>query len=56
MHHWIIGRRGERAAGRPETSIGAHVGGRNQGTIGICLIGGHGSNTRDRLEDGFTSA
>ena len=55
-YHHLIGRRGERAPGRPETAIGAHVIGRNQGTIGICLIGGHGSSERDRFADHFTQA
>ena len=55
-YHHLIGRGGEHATGRPETVIGAHVIGRNQGTIGICLIGGHGSSERDRFADHFTEA
>jgi hypothetical protein len=55
-YHWIIGRGGERAAGRSENEIGAHVAGRNQGTIGICLIGGHGASEHDRFGDHFTPA
>ena len=55
-YHHLIGRNGEHAVGRPETAIGAHVAGRNSGTIGICLIGGHGSSERDRFSDHFTEA
>jgi len=55
-YHHLIGRGGERAAGRPETTVGAHVVGRNSGTIGICLIGGHGSSEHDQFEDHFTPA
>ena len=40
----------------PETAIGAHVIGRNVGTIGICLIGGHGASAHDRFADHFTPA
>ena len=55
-YHHLIGRGGEHAAGRPETAIGAHVAGRNNGTVGICLIGGHGSSEHDRFADHFTKA
>ena len=55
-YHHLIGRKGEHAVGRPETATGAHVPGRNNGTIGICLIGGHGSSERDRFTDQFTKA
>lgn len=53
-YHWLIDRDGTLLAGRPETQIGAHVVGRNQGTIGVCLIGGHGSSETDRAEENFT--
>lgn len=39
-YHWVIGRDGNVEAGRPETQVGAHVGGQNTGKIGICCIGG----------------
>ena len=55
-YHHVIGRGGERATGRPETAIGAHVIGRNAGTIGICLLGGHGASAHDRFADHFTPA
>lgn len=53
-YHWVIGRSGELRPGRAETVIGAHVQGRNAGTIGICLIGGHGSAETDAPERHFT--
>lgn len=55
-YHWIIDRAGNRIAGRPETQQGAHVAGHNRGSIGICLMGGHGSTENDRFEDHFTPA
>lgn len=54
-YHWIIDRDGKVLAGRPETVIGAHAVGHNAGTIGICLIGGHGSAETDRFVYHFTS-
>lgn len=54
-YHWLIDRDGALLAGRPETLIGAHVIGRNQGTIGICLIGGFGSAETDRAEQHFSA-
>lgn len=53
-YHWIIDRNGDVMPGRPETVVGAHVQGRNSGTIGICLIGGHGSSENDRFAQHFT--
>ena len=54
-YHYIIGRQGRIAQGRPESQIGAHVKGQNRGSIGICLIGGHGSNSDDEATDHFTA-
>jgi len=53
-YHWIIDRDAQVAAGRPETRVGAHVQGYNTGSIGICLIGGHGANENDAFLDNFT--
>ena len=53
-YHWIIDRDGQIAPGRPETVKGSHVRGYNDRSLGICLIGGHGSNATDRFEDHFT--
>ncbi len=55
-YHWIIDRDGKVLAGRPETVIGAHTVGKNAGSIGICLIGGHGSAETDSFNDHFTRA
>lgn len=53
-YHFLIDRDGTIAKGRPMERDGAHVRGRNRGTIGISLIGGHGSNENDVFEDNFT--
>ena len=55
-YHWLIDRDGTVASGRAETVIGAHVVGRNAGTIGISLFGGHGSSETDRFAENFTAA
>ncbi|MDD2867707.1 N-acetylmuramoyl-L-alanine amidase [Neomegalonema sp.] len=55
-YHWLVGRDGSVLPGRPETQIGAHVRGRNSGTLGICLIGGHGSAASDRFADHYLPA
>lgn len=39
-YHYVIRRDGLIEQGRPETMVGAHVGGQNTGKIGICCIGG----------------
>lgn len=53
-YHWVIDRDGHVLAGRDEDVPGAHVRGRNSGTIGICLLGGFGGSADDRFEDHFT--
>lgn len=55
-YHWLIDRDGKVAKGRPMTVVGAHVAGRNTGTIGISLFGGHGSAETDKFSDNFTPA
>lgn len=55
-YHWIIDRDGTVLPGRAETVIGAHVAGHNSGTIGICLVGGYGSNEKDAFSKHFTPA
>ena len=55
-YHWLIDLDGQRASGRPETEIGAHVVDHNRGTIGICLIGGFWADADDQFGDHFTSA
>ncbi|MEE2860873.1 MAG: N-acetylmuramoyl-L-alanine amidase [Pseudomonadota bacterium] len=53
-YHWIIDRDGKVLPGRTETEIGAHTVGKNSGTIGICLLGGHGSSETDAFLENFT--
>ncbi|MCB5411765.1 peptidoglycan recognition protein family protein [Pseudogemmobacter faecipullorum] len=55
-YHWLIDRDGSVTAGRGEHEIGSHVSGHNAGTIGICLIGGHGSAEGDLFARHFTKA
>lgn len=55
-YHFVIDRDGTIGMGRPLDVVGAHVKGHNEGTIGICLIGGHGSDANDKFEDHFTPA
>lgn len=38
-YHWVVERSGPPRAGRPADRAGAHVGGMNADSIGICLIG-----------------
>ena len=38
-YHFLVDRVGNIYQGRPETVIGAHVGGANTGNIGVCLLG-----------------
>lgn len=54
-YHYLIDRDGTVATGRPLEQVGAHVAGRNTGTIGISLFGGHGSAATDRFSDNFTA-
>jgi N-acetyl-anhydromuramyl-L-alanine amidase AmpD len=53
-YHWFIGRDGRVLPGRPESEEGAHVVGSNEDSIGVCLIGGHGSDATDDFADHFT--
>lgn len=39
-YHWFIRRDGTVEQGRPESQVGAHVGGQNSGKIGVCCAGG----------------
>ena len=53
-YHFLIDRNGITVAGRPIEKVGAHTQGRNTGTIGVALFGGHGSAATDRFRDHFT--
>jgi hypothetical protein len=54
-YHWIIDRDGTVAGGRDEKTPGAHVAGHNTGSIGVCLIGGHGSSENDPFSKNYTT-
>jgi len=45
-YHYIIKIDGTIEQGRPLDNIGAHCSGQNQGSIGICYIGGMSANDR----------
>jgi hypothetical protein len=53
-YHYLIDRDGTVVEGRPLSRTGAHVRGRNTGTIGIALFGGFGGSTHDDFADNFT--
>lgn len=53
-YHFLIDRDGTIAKGRDIARDGAHVQGKNKGTIGISLFGGHGSAETDKFLDHFT--
>ena len=53
-YHFLIDRDGTIAKGRDITRDGAHVQGKNKGTIGISLFGGHGSAETDKFSQHFT--
>ena len=53
-YHFLIDRDGTVAVGRPLDQTGAHTQGRNAGTIGVALFGGHGSSSDDKFLDNFT--
>lgn len=53
-YHRIIGREGQIGIGRSLWEYGAHVQGHNRGTVGVCLIGGHGAAADDDFFDHFT--
>jgi N-acetylmuramoyl-L-alanine amidase len=53
-YHFLIGRSGAVAPGRPLERVGAHVEGHNTNTIGVALFGGHGSAATDPFSRNFT--
>jgi N-acetyl-anhydromuramyl-L-alanine amidase AmpD len=53
-YHYLIDRDGVVMKGRDIARDGAHVQGRNKGTIGVSLFGGHGSAETDQFSDHFT--
>jgi len=55
-YHYLIDRDGSVATGRPLEEVGAHVSGHNTNSIGVCIVGGFGSNADDNPENNFTQA
>ena len=55
-YHFVIDRDGCVARGRPIAQTGAHTVNKNAGTIGVCLIGGHGSSADDAFSENYTEA
>ena len=53
-YHYIIDRDGTVAQGRPVETVGAHAKGHNATTIGICIVGGFGSDADDMASEHFT--
>lgn len=53
-YHFLIDRDGTVVEGRPLGRSGAHTKGRNKGSIGIALFGGHGGSENDQFSDHFT--
>lgn len=55
-YHGLLGRGGGYLDCRPFDETGAHVKGNNTGSLGFCLIGGHGSSALDQFGEHFTEA
>lgn len=53
-YHFVIDRDGTVVVGRPVEKSGAHTKGHNADSIGISLMGGHGSASSDAFDDHFT--
>lgn len=51
-YHYIVRRNGVVEVGRHISQVGAHCNGHNEGTIGICLVGG--ISETGRPENNFT--
>lgn len=52
-YHYVILRDGVVQKGRPDGEVGAHVVGKNTGSLGICLVGGL-NDTTGKPENNFT--
>lgn len=54
-YHFVIRQNGLIEIGRPFKRTGAHVRGHNKGSVGICLIGGHGSSAGDDFYEHYSA-
>ena len=52
-YHYVVLRDGSIQNGREDTEVGAHVSGKNTGSLGICLVGGL-NDTTGKPENNFT--
>jgi len=52
-YHYVILRDGTVQKGRKDSEVGAHVAGRNTGSLGICMVGGL-NDTTGKAENNFT--
>ena len=55
-YHYVIDLHGRVHPGRPVEQVGAHVGGHNTGTIGVCYVGGVTNDGRLAPKDTRTAA
>ncbi len=55
-YHFVIRRDGTIEDGRPIEVSGAHTGGRNSNSIGVCLVGGVSQDDYTVPENNFTDA
>ncbi len=53
-YHFVIDRSGDVCAGRPVNIAGAHAKDHNRNSVGICLVGGFGSDASDGFDENFT--
>ncbi len=54
-YHYVIRRDGRVEKGRPDNVMGAHVEGHNDGSLGICMVGGVKADGKT-AETNFTAA
>lgn len=52
-YHYVILRDGTLQKGRKDSEVGAHVAGKNTGSLGICLVGGLNDST-GKPENNYT--
>lgn len=52
-YHYVILRDGTVQKGRQDSEVGAHVAGKNTGSLGICLVGGL-NDTTGKAENNYT--
>lgn len=53
-YHFVIRRFGKVEVGRPLMAIGAHAGGHNDESVGICMVGGVDADDIKKAVDNFT--